>query len=133
MPQRNEHIQYNAIASGELESSATAVQMPDISIRSDISDLNCLIASLVAAREVGLRADVPELSNPLAVLVPDLVRCELEHSDVASSEVIKSYAEEKALAKVLTPSFSLTLWADFTRPAAMLSSTAYCLSSISLR
>ncbi len=34
MPQKTEHIQYDAIASGELQGSATAVQMPDILIRS---------------------------------------------------------------------------------------------------
>ena len=33
MPQTTEHVQYNAIASGELAGSATAVQMPDILIR----------------------------------------------------------------------------------------------------
>ena len=34
MTQKTEHMQYNSIASGELQGSATALQMPDITIRS---------------------------------------------------------------------------------------------------
>ena len=33
MPRRTEHIQYNAVTSGEIQGSATAAQMPDISCR----------------------------------------------------------------------------------------------------
>ena len=54
------------------------------------------MASLVAAREVLLNADVPQLSKPVDVDAPDLVVWESEHRATPSSEYWKRWAVEKA-------------------------------------
>src|SRR3990172_9807919 len=99
-----------SIAASAKLSGTTKPRLSEIWIRSEMSLRNRRISNRVAATEVLLRAEVPELSKPLVVLVPALVVWELDQSDTPSSEVIKSYAEEKAFAKARTPSFSRLRW-----------------------